>query len=137
MYQIGQLATIVGVSNDTLRYYEKHQLILPATRSESGYRLYNEQSLSQIRFIQRAKLVGFSLKEIKELLSLKVEPEQHSCEEVKSLTKTKLDDVKNKIAELKRIEDALQTLHDRCCGGIESAENCSILDTLTTGQGME
>jgi len=137
MYRIGELAQLANISNDTLRYYEKHGLLTPANRSDSGYRLYNNDSVEQIKFIQRAKYVGFSLREIQELLSLKVDKAEHSCEEIKELTKIKLEDVQAKLVELQKIATALEKLHDACCGGSESAENCSILDALETGKGME
>ncbi|NRB40289.1 MAG: Zn(2+)-responsive transcriptional regulator [Pseudomonadales bacterium] len=137
MYRIGQLAKLTGVTSDTLRYYEKHQLMTPARRSESGYRLYTDAAVQQIQFIQRAKRVGFTLKGISELLSLKVEKGSHSCEQVKTLTENKLHDVERKLEELQNIKQALLRLNAACCGGAESAEHCSILNTLETGKDME
>ena len=133
MYKIGELAKLSGLSNDTLRYYEKHQLLAPATRTEAGYRLYHDEAVDQIRFILRAKAVGFTLKDISELLSLKVEKDAHSCQEVKEFTETKLLEVEQKLAELSRIKEALERLNAACCGGPESAIHCSILQALETG----
>ncbi len=133
MYRIGELAKLTGVSNDTLRYYEKNQLITPAGRTESGYRMYTPEAVEQIRFIQRAKGVGFTLNDINELLSIQIEKTEHSCQEVKTFTETKLEDVEQKLAELTRIKQALEMLNAACCGGPESAEHCSILQALETG----
>lgn len=130
MYKIGELANKLSVSTDTLRYYEKHHLIIPLTRTESGYRLYNEDSLRTMYFIIRAKNVGFSLNEIKDLLSIHVDKESHSCGDVKSLTEQKLQQVETKITELIRFKDSLQVLVNACCGGLDNATNCSILSVL-------
>ncbi|MEM8500233.1 MAG: Zn(2+)-responsive transcriptional regulator [Pseudomonadota bacterium] len=133
MYRIGELAKLTSVSNDTLRYYEKNQLIAPASRTDSGYRMYLPEAVEQIRFIQRAKGVGFTLSDINELLSIQIEKTEHSCQEVKTFTETKLKDVEQKLAELTRIKLALEKLNEACCGGPESAEHCSILQALETG----
>ncbi|EAS42102.1 Zn(2+)-responsive transcriptional regulator [Photobacterium profundum] len=131
MYLIGQLAKLCGVSNDTLRFYEKNGLMEPAGRSNSGYRLYSEENLSRINFIIRAKAIGLSLDEIRELLGIRLEASQHSCAEVKAITQTKLDDVDMKIAELTRIRTALKKLNDACCGHVDDdASHCSILEAL-------
>ena len=130
MYNIGDLAGNLSVSTDTLRYYEKHQLITPITRSAAGYRLYNDDALRGMHFIIRAKSVGFSLNEIKELLSIKVDKQHHSCGDVKTFTEQKLQQVEAKIAELSRFKDSLSLLADACCGGEENASNCSILSAL-------
>ncbi|GAA5214729.1 Zn(2+)-responsive transcriptional regulator [Corallincola platygyrae] len=134
MYKIGELSRQTGLSNDTLRYYEKMALITPATRTEAGYRLYDESSLSRLKFIQQAKYVGFSLEGIKELLSMRLDKSHHSCGEVKQLTEDKLVEIDNKIEELLRIKQALQVMNDACCGGAVSAEHCSILQALETGE---
>jgi len=80
------LAKRCGVTSDTLRFYEKNALIKPAGRSESGYRLYNEENQKQVRFILKAKELGLSLDEIKDLLEIKLEATEHSCAEVKAIT---------------------------------------------------
>nr|WP_209319009.1 MULTISPECIES: Zn(2+)-responsive transcriptional regulator [unclassified Pseudoalteromonas] len=128
--KIGELAKRLNVSTDTLRYYEANDLLHPCTRSEGGYRLFDEQSEKQMRFILRAKEVGFSLKEVQDLLKIKFEKHQHSCEEVKTLTITKRDLVRARIAELQKFEQSLSTLAEQCCGGKEAAVSCSILTAL-------
>lgn len=131
MYLIGQLAKRCAVSSDTLRFYEKNGLLVPSGRSEKGYRLYSEDDLSRIRFILRAKAIGLSLDEIRELLDIRLEACQHSCAEVKAITQAKLDEVDKKMAELRRIRTALKKINDACCGHVDDdASHCSILEAL-------
>jgi len=134
--KIGEFANQLGVSTDTLRYYEKHNLLTPSNRTGSGYRDYGEADLKQMKFILRAKNVGFSLAEIKELLQIKFKKHQHSCHEVKDLTLQKRDLVAERIAELTRFHQSLSVLADKCCGGQEPADNCSILTTLEDIDGL-
>lgn len=130
MMQIGQLAKELGVKADTLRFYEKNGLLQPATRSDSGYRYYSAADHQRALFIIRCKKVGFTLADIKELLSIRIDRSSHSCAEVKSRTTAKRLDVENRIRELECFRDSLCQLEKACCGGSESAEYCSILDTL-------
>ncbi|MBY8096145.1 Zn(2+)-responsive transcriptional regulator [Vibrio fluvialis] len=131
MFQIGELAKRCGVSTDTLRFYEKNALILPAGRSNSGYRLYDEENQKQVSFILKAKELGLSLEEIKELLEIRLEATEHSCAEVKSITSAKLALIDEKIAELTRIRSALKKINDACCGHRDDdASHCSILAAL-------
>ncbi|MFC3033442.1 Zn(2+)-responsive transcriptional regulator [Pseudoalteromonas fenneropenaei] len=135
MMKIGELAKRLAISTDTLRYYEQHGLLTPDMRSSAGYRLYSENQYQQMRFILRAKEVGFSLSEIGELLKIQIAKAQYHCEEVKALTETKLELVRARIAELQKFERSLTVLADRCCGGDESAAACSILTTLEDRDG--
>lgn len=134
--KIGEFANQLGVSTDTLRYYEKHNLLTPSSRTEAGYRDYDKAALKQMKFILRAKNVGFSLLEISELLQIKFKKHQHSCREVKDLTIQKRDLVAERIAELTRFHQSLTILADKCCGGQEPAYNCSILTTLEDIDGL-
>ncbi|WP_162045400.1 Zn(2+)-responsive transcriptional regulator [Vibrio taketomensis] len=131
MFQIGELAKRCGVTADTLRFYEKNGLINPAGRSESGYRLYNEENQKQVAFVLKSKDLGLSLEEIKELLEIKLEATEHSCAEVKAITSAKLTVIDEKIEELTRIRTALKKINDACCGDVEdNASHCSILGAL-------
>ncbi|ELI5735681.1 Zn(2+)-responsive transcriptional regulator [Vibrio fluvialis] len=131
MFQIGELAKRCGVSTDTLRFYEKNALISPAGRSDSGYRLYDEENQKQVSFLLKAKELGLSLEEIKELLEIRLEATEHSCAEVKSITSAKLALIDEKIAELTRIRSALKKINDACCGHRDDdASHCSILAAL-------
>ncbi len=131
--RIGELSKHTGFQVETLRYYEKQGLLDPASRTESGYREYNNDSLKQLQFIRQAKSVGFSLKEITELLTLRVDRDQHSCGEVKSIAELKIEQIDTKIVELGKMRDALYKITDACCGGLEPATSCTILNSLDNG----
>jgi len=130
MYRIGELARICDINSDTLRFYEKNALLTPSSRSESGYRLYTEKDKDTLQFILRAKGVGFTLADIRELLSIEVNKADNACADVKVLVDTKRYDVEKKIAELIRFQTSLKRLSDACCGG---AEVPSIAHTRSTG----
>ncbi|TQV89144.1 Zn(2+)-responsive transcriptional regulator [Aliikangiella coralliicola] len=129
-YKIGELAKIAGITVESLRFYESEGLVAAAQRTSSGYRLYSETEAQRLYFVVHAKKVGFSLKEIKRLLNLQINKDQHTCEEVKHYTGEKIAEIQTKIQDLQKIQQALKSLHDVCCGGQESAKNCSILHTL-------
>lgn len=133
MYRIGELAAQHGIKTDTLRFYEKNQLLAPSLRTQAGYRLYSEQDKTRLSFILRAKSVGFSLQEIAELLQLESHKEQVTCQEVKALAEQKLQLIEQKIRELGQFRDNLQALSAICCGGLRSAKSCAILETLSQG----
>jgi MerR family copper efflux transcriptional regulator len=123
---IGQLAKRGGVGIDTVRYYERNGLLTPHTRLASGYRRYSELELARLRFIRRAQALGFTLKEIKELLALSA---QRDVRRVKRSAQAKLKDVQSRIAALERMRDGLATLIDACPGHGRAAD-CPILRTL-------
>ncbi len=135
--RIGELSKHTGFQVETLRYYEKEGLLTPISRTASGYRLYDKASLKQLRFIKQAKSVGFSLNEIAELLTLRVEKDQHSCGDVKSIAEQKIAEIDNKINELTRMRAALHKITDACCGGLEPATSCTILNALEGEQENE
>ncbi|MBO1518940.1 Zn(2+)-responsive transcriptional regulator [Oceanisphaera pacifica] len=130
MFRIGELAKHFGVKADTLRFYEKEGLLSPSSRTDAGYRVYSEEDKRRLHFILRSKRVGFTLKEIDELLSLRVSSCEVTCAQVKAVADTKIQDVTERIAELEQFRDSLKQLSDACCGGLESAEHCSILEAL-------
>jgi MerR family copper efflux transcriptional regulator len=129
-FNIGQLAKRAGVAIDTVRYYERNQLLQPASRLESGYRRYGETELKRLRFIRRAKTLGFSLGEIRELLGLS---NGRSVAKVKRAAEVKLADVEQRLAELERIRNALRALV-AACPGHGRAEACPILNALNEGE---
>jgi MerR family copper efflux transcriptional regulator len=124
---IGQLAKRGGVGIDTVRYYERNGLLAPHARLASGYRRYGELELARLRFIRRAQALGFTLKEIKELLALSA---QRDVARVKRSAQAKLLDVKTRIANLERVRDGLATLIAACPGHGRAAD-CPILGALT------
>lgn len=135
--KIGELARHTGTNNETLRFYESKGLLEPPRRTEAGYRLYAPMDVARVRFIVRARRMGFSLKEIDELLSLRVDREHSTCGEVKELAETKLEDIDRRLAELEQMKLALQRITDACCGGEESAVHCTILNALDEEAGDE
>ncbi|MEI8634573.1 Zn(2+)-responsive transcriptional regulator [Vibrio sp. PP-XX7] len=132
----GQLAKKVGISTETIRYYEQQGLI-SATRDDNGYRLFDEHCADRLKFIQRAQYIGFSLKEIAELLALEIARDQHTCEEVKAITQAKQQEIQQRIQELQRMSDALTLMNNRCCGGDHSAKYCTILTALADTESPE
>jgi MerR family copper efflux transcriptional regulator len=124
----GDLAKQAGVNVETLRFYERKGLLPKPPRRLSGYREYPVESVRRIRFIKRAQELGFSLKEIQELLTLKVRSGV-TCAEVREKAEQKVADVRQKIADLKAIEKALHKL-TATCSGRGPATDCPILDHL-------
>ncbi len=130
-WTIGKVARLAGVGVETVRFYEREGVIEKPPRRLSGYREYSSAAVSRIRFIKKAKQLGFSLKEVKELLDLRVDPST-TCGEVRSRANAKLEDIRQKIGELKRIEAALEKLVAACKGKGPIGE-CPILDALDNG----
>jgi MerR family copper efflux transcriptional regulator len=123
---IGQLAKRAGVAIDTVRYYERNDLLSPAGRLASGYRHYGEAELKRLRFIRRAKALGFTLEDVRGLLSLS---DERNVAKVKHAAESKLSDIEERIAELRRIRKGLRTLI-AACPGHGRAEACPILNAL-------
>lgn len=136
-YKIGALAKASGVSVETLRFYEKQGLLPQPRRSESGYRLFPSSTLGQIKFILRAKAVGFSLKDIAGLLDIEVNREQETCQTVKNFAEEKLMEIEAKIQELQQMRTALKQITEACCGGPLPASHCTILSALADGHKQE
>ncbi len=127
---IGKIARGAGTGVETIRFYERQGLIAKPGRTSSGYRLYPPDAMRRLRFIRHAKELGFSLGEIKELLSLRVTPGK-SCADVKSRAARKTAEIDHRMASLIRIRRALLELSAACSGkGAVSA--CPILDALET-----
>jgi len=109
---IGRAAQQVGVSVDTVRFYQKLGLIEIPARSSGGYRLLNEQQIHDLKFVRHAQDLGFSLSEIKDLLALRQMP--HACAEVQAMLKGKVADVREKIRSLARLEAELSSALRKC-----------------------
>jgi MerR family mercuric resistance operon transcriptional regulator len=124
----GELAKQAGVNVETLRFYERKGLLPKPHQRESGYREYPQESVRLLQFIKRAQELGFSLKEIRELLALKVQPGV-TCVEVRETAEHKMADVRQKIRDLLAIERALQRLTVTCTGSGPLSE-CPILEHL-------
>lgn len=125
---IGRVAKEAGVGLETIRYYERLGLIEQVPRSASGYRIYPETAVRRLLFIRRAKGLGFSLKEIKELLSLRRGPNA-TCGDIKEKARAKMSDIEAKVNDLLKMREALARLAETCPGeGPLSA--CPILGAL-------
>lgn len=129
MYTIGKVAARAGVSADTLRYYEKEHLIQPAAKTAAGYRLYNDEAIRRIHFIKQAQQCGFTLSDIKELLSLK-HADSACCGDVRSLAIEKKLRIAHKLNVLQTMSRALDELIQQCDGGDDPTDACPILDAL-------
>lgn len=126
-----QIAKRADVNVETLRFYEKKELIPEPMRTEAGYRQYPEETIHRILFIKNAQKLGFTLKEIRELLSITLVTKQQ-CQQVKSEIDHKLIEVDEKIKRLEEISNALKSLRGKCDeGGVDG--KCPILKFLYGG----
>ncbi|GER08426.1 MerR family transcriptional regulator [Iodidimonas muriae] len=124
---IGALAKTTGIKIETIRYYERIGLIPSPPRSEGGQRIYEEDDRKRLSFVKRCRELGFSLDDVRTLLDLR-QNDNRTCREVKEKTTTHLRTVRTKIADLKRMERALNTLAQSCEGGDDT--HCPILEQL-------
>lgn len=122
---ISKIAKKLNVSVETIRFYERKNLIAQPIKPEAGYRQYPDDTVNRIRFIKRAQDLGFTLDEIANLLSLNDRP----CGEVQELAEHKLSTVKEKMAELRRLENALKALLKQCRSNDDDS-HCPIIDSL-------
>jgi MerR family copper efflux transcriptional regulator len=132
---IGKLAREAGLGIETVRFYERQGLIEPPPRTASNYRIYPEDEVARLQFIKRAKALGFTLNEIKELLTLRQDPHTTRAD-IKARTLAKIEDVNRKILDLTRIKAALEHLASEC-DGRGPLEGCPILAALTSTEGMD
>jgi len=130
----GELARLCGVSFEAVRYYEERGLIPRPERSSSNYRLYGEEAVQRIRLIKRAQGLGFSLREIRELLELQARPGAR-CADVRSRAEAKIADIDAKIRTLRSMRRALAQLVRQCDGEAELT-SCPILECLGEEGGM-
>lgn len=129
MLTIGKLAKAGGISPDALRYYEREGLIAPDGKTESGYRIYGEDAVRRIRFIQHAQSCGFTLAEIRELLHLR-QAEDACCNDVRSRAIEKKLQLAAKIRTMQAMSAALDHLIAECAGGSLPVDDCPILAAL-------
>lgn len=111
---IGELAKRAGVNVQTIRFYERKQLLdVPHRWPDSGYRDYDDDALKQMRFIQSAKDAGFTLREIRELMEMRLLPGE-SCDEVQAVVEQKIADIDARMKEMRRIRQVLSGLAEAC-----------------------
>jgi len=126
---IGQVAKATGISAKMIRYYESVGVIPPADRSESGYRQYRERDLHTLRFVRRARKLGFSLDDIRQLVNLWHNPSRPSLE-VKNLALQQIAELEARIQELDSMRQTLQELATSCQGN--ERPDCPILEALAS-----
>lgn len=129
---IGKVAKGAAVGVETVRFYEREGLIGKPPRRDSGYRAYPADTVDRVRFIKRAKELGFSLKEIKDLMALRIAPGA-TCGQIKKRAEAKIEDIEDKISSLHRMKQALRRL-TAACGGKGAVSECPILDALEDGK---
>lgn len=129
----GEFARKCGVHISTLRYYEKCRLLNPPPRSKAGYRLYSEKDIAKINFIKNAQKLGFSLKEISELMKLRIR-EGKTCDPVLKKAQDKLDQVEQKLKNLKSMRKVLKGLITKCNKDAPASE-CPILESFDSKGG--
>lgn len=125
-----KLARETGCNIETIRYYERVGLLPEPPRSASGYRVYDTVHLRLLRFIQRARELGFTTDRIRDLLKLDAESGQHTRAEVKELTRNHIAEVSSQIHDLERLRERLLAIASHCDGADESAKDCPILLSL-------
>ncbi|RMF39388.1 MAG: MerR family transcriptional regulator [Alphaproteobacteria bacterium] len=125
------LARLTGCNLETIRYYERIGVMPEPPRTAANYRAYDETHVARLRFVMRARDLGFSLDEVRDLLAL-VDGGAQSCAEVRAMASAHLEAVRERIADLRRIETVLAETVSRCSG--EDVPECAVIDALA-GQG--
>jgi MerR family mercuric resistance operon transcriptional regulator len=133
-FTIGEVAKQAHVRIETLRYYERTGLVARPPRSQSNYRLYPSETVRRVQFIKHAQQLGFSLKEITELLALRATP-QTPCADIRTRALTKIDTIEEKIRALHAMKDVLTQLVAECPGQ-GAITDCPILASLDTEGGL-
>ena len=128
---IGQLAKQAQVNRETVRYYERRRLLQRPARSMAGYRVFPDEALQRLWFIRRAKMLGFSLEEIRELLTLRI-GSIDTCGRVRERAQSKIGDIERKIVALQQMKRALNQLVTACSQQRQIGE-CPILESLEAG----
>ncbi|MEX0958916.1 MAG: heavy metal-responsive transcriptional regulator [Burkholderiales bacterium] len=127
-FTVGLVAKATGVSIDAVRFYERLGLIAARSRTEGGFRVFEPTAVERIRFIQQAKELGFTLREIADLLSLSESPNA-SCADIRGRAEAKMVEIDERIARLQRIRQVLAAL-SRACPAKGPVAGCTILDAL-------
>lgn len=126
-YKIGEMSRETGVNIETIRYYEKIGIMPEPDRTEGGNRQYNHNQLKRLHFVKRCRELGFSISEIRALLDM-VDQKDITCAEVHGMTMGHLSAVRQKMADLRRLEKALKSMASECSRG--DVPECPIIDTL-------
>lgn len=124
---IGALSQATGVNIETIRYYERIGILPAPPRSRGGHRVYGLDHMKRLAFVRRSRELGFSLQEVRGLLDL-VDGGEVTCDQVKAVTLGHLDEVRRRIADLRRMERVLRDMAATCAGG--AVPECPIVDAL-------
>ena len=136
MQTIGKIATQAGITADAVRYYEKEGLLSPTRKTEAGYRLYDADAVRRLHFIKQAQQCGFSLTEIRELLTLK-NSDAACCKDVRSVAIAKKLQLEHKIKSLQVMSQALSELITICNRESSPLDECPILAALETSMAKQ
>lgn len=141
LLQIGDLATETGLSVDTIRFYERERLLPTASRSSGGFRLFSKSSVAQLEFIRNAQELGFSLQEIRELVSLR-DARHPDCSRVEKMLEHKIAAVRGKITALRKLERELQRRMTDCQANLRKADegnakDCPALIDISQAKGRK
>ena len=123
----GALAAEIGCNIETIRYYEQIGILPPPPRSEGGHRLYGPELVQRLHFVRRARDLGFTIEEIRELLSL-VDGGNYTCAQIEGIALAHVEEIGRKIADLNRLKKTLAAMAAQCSGGTVPA--CPIIDAL-------
>lgn len=126
----GELAKRSGCNIETIRYYERIGLLPNPPRSENGFRCYDNSHLTRLMFVRRARGLGFTLDEVHDLLRL-VDGGHYTCAQVQELALAHVEEIQNKIEDLRRMESALKEMAKQCSG--ENVPECPIIEILSSG----
>ena len=129
---IGKLAKEAGVGVETVRFYERRGLIRKPAKKESGFRTYSDEEVIRIRFIRRAQELGFTLREVKDLVDLQSKKKM-TGDRVQKKADQKIDEIRQKISDLKKMEESLTRLSRLCGSGEQSAKECRFIVCFEKG----
>ncbi len=125
---IGALSKRTGCNIETIRYYERIGLLPAPPRTEGGHRVYDEAHLKRLTFVRRSRELGFTLDDVRGLLQL-VDGGHYTCAEVRELTLQHLDEIRSKVADLRRLERVLKEMAAQCTG--DDVPECPVIDALS------
>lgn len=125
---IGVLSKRTGCNIETIRYYERIGLLPAPPRTEGGHRLYGESHLKRLTFIRRSRELGFTLDDVRGLLQL-VDGGHYTCAEVRDMTLQHVDEIRSKVADLRRLERVLKEMAAQCTG--DDVPTCPVIDALS------
>jgi DNA-binding transcriptional MerR regulator len=139
--QIGDVANETGLSPDTIRFYERERLLHRATRSSGGFRLFSRSDVADLAFISNAQELGFSLQEIRDLVTMK-NTQHPDCGQMEKMLEHKISLVREKIASLRKLEHELKRTMLRCKANLRKAkqgkaEDCPALSEISQGKGRK